>query len=205
MIAIDTLPAALIYLVSFLIVFSETGVFFLFFLPGDSLLFALGLLANEGAIRLWYVMPLLIVASIVGNILAYYLGTLARAGLEQGRWFSRVSHAHLDRARAFYDRHGMVAILLARFVPVIRTFVPFFAGIVSMNRRTFMFWTVTGGMLWISIVTSIGYFFGKEFNLQNVAFLGTGMLIAAVVATPVFIALINRFLRRSSQIATSQK
>mgnify|MGYP002364508530 FL=1 len=182
----------------------KTGVFFLFFLPGDSLLFALGLLANDGAIKLGYILPLLIIAAIIGNILAYYLGNLARAGIERGTWFRHIKQAHLERARIFYERHGMFAILFARFIPVIRTFVPFFAGIVSMDRKKFMFWTALGGVAWITIVVGAGYFLGREFNIQNIAFLGTGMVVAAVVATPIFIALINRFLR-SQHTKTNQK
>jgi membrane-associated protein len=195
MVAIETLSGTLLYLTAFFIVFSETGVFFLFFLPGDSLLFALGLLANDGAIKLGYILPLLIIAAIIGNILAYYLGNLARAGIQRGTWFRHIKQVHLDRARIFYERHGMFAILFARFIPVIRTFVPFFAGIVSMDRKKFMFWTALGGVAWITIVVGAGYFLGREFNIQNIAFLGTGMVVAAVVATPIFIALINRFLK----------
>ncbi len=195
---IESLSGVLLYLVAFLIVFSETGVFFLFFLPGDSLLFALGLLANQGAIELGYLIPLLIVAAIAGNFLGYYLGSFARGGLERGRWFSRVKSAHLDKAKLFYDKHGLLAVLFARFVPIIRTFVPFFAGIVVMKRKTFTLWTIVGGVIWISSVTLFGYFFGRQFNLENVAFLGTGMVLAAAIATPVFIAIINRYLKKKA-------
>lgn len=192
---IESLSGVLLYLVAFLIIFSETGIFFLFFLPGDSLLFALGLLANKGDVAIHILIPLLIVAAILGNFLGYFLGTLTRGGIERSRWLPKVKQEHLDKARLFYDRHGLLAILFARFIPVIRTFVPFVAGIVGMQQKRFGFWTVLGGILWIITVTGIGYFFGREFNLQNVAFLGTGMVIAAAVATPIFIALINRFLK----------
>ncbi len=196
---IESLSGTLLYLVAFLIIFSETGLFFLFFLPGDSLLFALGLLANEGAISLWYTLPLLIIASIIGNYLAYFLGNLARGGIEKGKWFSRIKPAHLIRAQMFYNKHGLLAILFARFIPVIRTFVPFFAGIVSMNRRTFSLWTIAGGIAWITTVVCLGYALGREFNLQNIAFLGTGVIVVAVIATPVCIGLISHFLKIPDQ------
>jgi len=191
----QSLSSTLLYLVSFLIVISETGIFFMFFLPGDSLLFALGLLANQGVISIWYIIPLLIIAAICGNYLGYFLGALTRGGLERGKYLPKIKPEHLQKAEIFYTKHGSIALLFARFVPILRTAVPFFAGVVGMRRRTFGAWTVIGGICWIIIVTLVGYFFGRSFNLQDVTFLGTGVIIVAAVATPVCIALINRFLK----------
>lgn len=195
---IESLSGVLLYLVAFLIIFSENGVFFLFFLPGDSLLFALGLLANKGDVSLVILIPLLIVAAILGNFLGYFLGRLTRGGIERGRLLPKVRQDYLDKAKVFYDQHGLLAILFARFIPVIRTFVPFFAGIVSMRQRVFGLWTTVGGVVWIILVTGLGFFFGREFNLQNIAFLGTGVVLTAVIATPVFLGLINTFLKKKS-------
>jgi membrane-associated protein len=191
----QNLSTTLIYVVTFLIIFSESGVFFLFFLPGDSLLFALGLLANQGAISIWYIIPLLIVAAVLGNFLGYFLGTFARGGLEQGKYVPKIKAEHLHKAELFYKKHGPLAVLFARFIPVIRTAVPFFAGVVMMRRKTFSLWSVVGGACWITAVILGSYFFGHELNLQNITFLGTGVILIAVVATPVFIALINRFIK----------
>ncbi len=193
--SIDSFSGVLLYLVSFLIIFSESGVFFLFFLPGDSLLFALGLLANQGSVDLWYLIPLLIVAAILGNFIGYFLGRVTRGGLEKGRFLPKVKAEHLERARIFYDRYGIYALLFSRFIPVLRTFVPFFAGVVMMRKQVFSFWTVISGIAWITIVTLAGYFFGKEFNLENVAYLGSFAIIAAVVATPLFIGIIKRYFK----------
>lgn len=195
---IESFSGVLLYLVAFLIIFSENGVFFLFFLPGDSLLFALGLLANKGEIELWYIIPILGIAALLGNYLGYFLGSITRKGLGTSRFLPKVKAEYLEKAKLFYDRHGILAILFARFVPVIRTFVPFFAGIVSMDKRKFSLWTWIGGVVWITTVVLAGYFFGKELNLENVAFLGTGMVIAAAVATPIFIGLINRYLKKKA-------
>ncbi len=192
---IDSFSGVLLYLVSFLIIFSESGVFFLFFLPGDSLLFALGLLANQGSVSLVYLIPILIIAAILGNFVGYFLGRLTRGGLEHGKYLPKVKQEHLDRAKIFYDKYGIYAILFARFIPIIRTFVPFFAGVVAMHKKVFSLWSIVGGIAWITIVTLAGYFFGKEFNLQSVAYVGTFAIIAAVVATPVFIGLIKRYVR----------
>jgi membrane-associated protein len=191
------LSTALIYLVTFLIVCAESGVFFLFFLPGDSLLFALGLLAHQGVIHVGYIIPLLIVAAIAGNFFGYFLGRITRGGIERGKWLPRIKASYLDKARMFYERHGVWAVFFARFVPVVRTFVPFFAGVVSMHKRRFALWTVLGGVVWITTVTLVGYFFGQQFHLENIAFLGTGVILVAAVATPVCIALINRLFKRS--------
>lgn len=139
--------------------------------------------------------PLLIVAAILGNILGYFLGTITRGGLEKGKYIPKVRTEHLKKAEIFYTRYGVFAVLFARFVPVIRTVVPFFAGVVSMNRKTYTAWSIIGGIVWITIVTLVGYFFGKGFALQNVAFLGVGAVVAAVVATPVFLVVIKRFVK----------
>lgn len=191
-----SLSSVLIYLITFLIIFAESGVFFLFFLPGDSLLFALGLLAHQGVINVWYVIPLLVVAAIAGNFFGYFLGRITRGGIDRGRWLPRVKAIHLENARIFYERHGVWALFFARFVPVVRTFVPFFAGVASMHTRRFAIWTIIGGMAWITAVVLVGYLFDQQFRLENIAFLGTGVILVAAVATPVCIALINRFFKR---------
>ncbi len=191
----QSLSSTLLYLISFFIILSESGVFFLFFLPGDSLIFALGLLANQGVLNIWYIIPLLVIAAITGNFLGYFLGTYTRGGLETGKYLPKVKPEHLHKAELFYNRHGSLALLFARFVPVVRTFVPFFAGVVSMKRKTFSVWSVIGGICWITIVTLVGYFFGRQFNLQNVSYLGLGVVLIAAIATPVCIGLINRLLK----------
>ncbi len=192
---IQSLSGPIIYIVTFLIIFSESGFFFLFFLPGDSLLFALGLLANQGQINIFYILALLVVAAILGNFVGYYLGKITRGGLERGKYLPKVKEEHLKRAEVFYQKYGIWATLFARFIPIIRTFVPFFAGIVSMNRKVFSFWTIVGGIFWVCAITLVGYFFGREFNIEKVAYLGTFVILVAAVATPVFIGLVKRYLK----------
>ncbi len=192
---ITSLSGLVLYIATFLIIFSESGLFFLFFLPGDSLLFALGLLANQGELNIWYIIPLLIIASILGNFLGYYMGQITRGGLVKGKYLPKVKEEHLKRAEIFYRKYGSYALLFARFVPILRTFVPYFAGVVKMNKKVFTFWSIIGGVFWISVITLTGYFFGKEFNIEKVAHLGTFVILVAALATPVFIALVKKYLR----------
>lgn len=188
---IESLSGILLYAVVFLIVFGESGVFFLFFLPGDSLLFALGILATRGEVNLWILIPLLVVAAIAGNFLGYWLGQVTGRGML--RRLPKVKPEHLERAKRFYDRHGILAVFFARFVPVLRTIVPYFAGVAAMRRQTFRIWSIVGGVFWISIVTLTGYFFGKEFNIANMGYLGLLVILVAAIATPIFMGLLKRF------------
>lgn len=188
---IESLSGILLYAVVFLIVFGESGVFFLFFLPGDSLLFALGILATRGEVNLWILIPLLVVAAIAGNFLGYWLGQVTGRGML--RRLPKVKPEHLERAKRFYDRHGILAVFFARFVPVLRTIVPYFAGVAAMRRQTFRIWSIVGGVFWISIVTLTGYFFGQEFNIANMGYLGLLVILVAAIATPIFMGLLKRF------------
>jgi membrane-associated protein len=190
---IESLSGVLLYLAAFLIIFGENGVFFLFFLPGDSLLFALGVLATKGTVSLWYLIPILIIAAIGGNLLGYWLGSVTGRGFVKR--LPKVKPEHLERAKRFYDTHGLLAVFLARWIPVLRTIVPYFAGVVGMRKRTFRLWSVLGGVAWISSVVLGGYFFGRELDVTNVGYLTLIVVLVAAVATPVFIGLIKRFVK----------
>jgi membrane-associated protein len=143
------------------IIFAETGLLVGFFLPGDSLLFSAGFLASSGLLNIVGLIILLCVAAIVGDALNYYLGLQAGEHVfEKGRlWF--VKHSHLMAAKAFYDKHGGKAIVLARFVPLVRTFTPFVAGVARMRYRDFVFYNVVGGIGWVTSMSLAGYFLGS--------------------------------------------
>ncbi len=140
------------------IVFVETGLFFGFFLPGDSLLVASGILGSAGQLNLVLLIPLTILAAIVGDQLSYFIGHQSGEVLADRFQFVRTN---LERASAFYARHGGKAIVLARFVPVIRTFAPAVAGAARMNYFTFVLYNITGGVLWVLSMTLTGYFLGR--------------------------------------------
>ena len=147
----------------FAAVFLESGVFFGFFLPGASMLFTAGLLASQGFFNIWTLIVLVTLAAILGDNTGYWFGNKVgiRLFLRPNSRFFR--HEHLENAKNFYDRHGAVAIMLALFVPIIRTFAPIVAGIVNMRYRVFFFYNIAGAVAWGSGVTFLGYFLGERF------------------------------------------
>ena len=153
---------AWVYALLFLIIFVETGVVVMPFLPGDSLLFVVGALAGAGLMNLGLVLPLLIAAAILGNQSNYAIGRLVGPRVfqwESSRWFNKKA---FNQAHDFYERYGGTTIVLARFMPFLRTFAPFVAGVAQMTRSKFTFFDVTGGVLWVGSLTLAGYLFGNS-------------------------------------------
>ncbi len=151
------------YIFLFAIVFAESGLFFGFFLPGDSLLLTAGLLASKELLNIWILVPLMFVAAVLGDNVGYWFG--AKTG---PRIFNRENSLLFKRknllaAKAFYDKHGGKTIILARFMPFIRTFAPIVAGAVEMAYRRFFFFNLVGGVLWGIGVTLAGYFLARLF------------------------------------------
>lgn len=143
------------------IVFAESGLFFGFFLPGDSLLFTTGFLASQGVFDITVLLITLPIAAITGDSVGYWTGERFGRRLfnrEDSFWFHK---KHLVTAHAFYEKHGGKAIVLARFLPAVRTFVPIVAGMAQMSYRKFLFWNVLGGLLWAVGLTAAGYVFGS--------------------------------------------
>jgi membrane-associated protein len=152
---------AWVYALLFLIVFVETGLVVMPFLPGDSLLFVVGTLAGAGLLSLPLVIVLLLVAAIAGDQVNYSIGRYVGPAVwkwEQTRWFNRRA---FDQAHAFYERYGGITIVLARFMPFIRTFAPFVAGVAEMDRARFTGYNVLGAVLWVVGLTVAGYLFGN--------------------------------------------
>src|SRR5574343_594778 len=150
-----------VYALLFLIVFVETGLVVMPFLPGDSLLFMVGALAGTGAMSLPVAMAVLLVAAITGDQLNYTIGRYIGPKVfqwEDSRWFNRKA---FDAAHNFYEKYGVITIVAARFMPFLRTFAPFVAGVAQMSRAKFTFYDVTGGALWVVGVTGAGLLFGN--------------------------------------------
>ncbi len=175
-----------IYAFLFVIVFLETGVVVTPFLPGDSLLFVAGTIAAAGELNVHGLVFLLITAAIAGDSLNYSIGRYLGPRVfrfDDSRFFKR---AYLDRTHAFFERHGGKAIIIARFVPIIRTYAPFVAGIGVMSYRRFLMFNVTGAVLWVALLTYAGFFFG---NLPLVRSNLTAVILGIIVlsVTPVII------------------
>lgn len=143
------------------IIFAESGLFFGFFLPGDSLLFTAGLLASQGYIDFWPLLILSAFAAIAGDSVGYAFGRKVGPKLfarEDSRFFKKT---YLERTRIFYERHGKKTIILARFVPIVRTFAPILAGVGEMHYKTFLSYNIIGGLGWTIGLLSLGYVLGK--------------------------------------------
>ncbi|MCX7192481.1 MAG: DedA family protein [Proteobacteria bacterium] len=156
-----------VYAILFAIIFAETGLVFAPFLPGDSLLFVAGALCGLGALQLYLLMPLLMLAAFSGDNTNYWTGRLIGMRLfhrVKGRFVKR---EHLDKTHAFYEKHGGKTIIFARFMPIIRTFAPFVAGIGLMQYRKFLSFSALGSIAWIGSLTLTGYFFGNIPVVKN--------------------------------------
>ncbi len=146
----------------FIAIFLESGVFFGFFLPGSSMLFTAGILASTGLFDVWILIPLMALAAALGDSAGYWFGHQVGVSFffrKDSRFFK---HEYLERAKDFYDRHGVLAVILARFVPVIRTFAPIIAGIVAMRYRLFLAYNIAGALLWAAGITFLGYYLGRK-------------------------------------------
>lgn len=155
-----------VYAILFLIIFAETGLVIAPFLPGDTLLFVAGTLCGMGALQLEWLIPLLILATFGGDNTNYWIGRTLGLRLfgRAGRFIKR---EHLEKTHLFYERHGGKTIIFARFLPIIRTFAPFVAGVGLMRYRQFVLFSALGGTLWIASLALAGYFFGNIPVVKN--------------------------------------
>ena len=148
------------YLGMFFIVFAESGLFFGFFLPGDSLLFTAGLLASQGFLNVWVLAPLLVIAAILGDSVGFWTGRRLGGWLMKQKDSFFFKKHHLLKAQRFYEKHGGKTLILARFIPAVRTFAPIVAGMANMHYQSFLSFNVIGGFFWAMGMTLLGYFLG---------------------------------------------
>lgn len=183
-----------VYALLFLIVFVETGLVVMPFLPGDSLLFVVGALAGAGAMSLPVAMTVLLVAAIAGDQVNYTIGRRIGPKVfqwENSRWFNRQA---FQAAHGFYEKHGGITIILARFMPFIRTFAPFVAGVAEMNRSTFTAYNVIGAVIWVVGLTTVGYLFGNIPIVQQ----HLSKIIWALILIPGLIAIFGAWRARQA-------
>lgn len=177
--AVITQYGPLTYVILFLIIFCETGLVATPFLPGDSLIFAAGAFAAKGYLHPAALFFLLWIAAVAGDIVNYTIGaTLGKKAFSMNVWF--LNQEHLQKTEEFYERQGKKTIIIARFMPIVRTFAPFVAGIGRMPYRSFLLYNVVGGFVWVVLFLFLGYFFG---NLPWVAHNFTLVIMAIIVIT----------------------
>lgn len=184
-------------------IFAETGLLIGFFLPGDSLLFTAGLLIATGTIgfNIWLLILLLVICAFLGNQVGYLIGTKAGPALysrEDSRFFRR---SHVETAHAFFEKYGGRALILARFVPVVRTFVPVVVGVAGMNPKRFAMFNAIGGVLWTAGITLLGYSLGDRipFVKQNLDLIFITIVVISVI--PLLIELVRGFSARGGNRA----
>ncbi|MBA4382400.1 MAG: DedA family protein [Sideroxydans sp.] len=183
-----------VYAILFVIIFAETGLVIAPFLPGDSLLFVTGALCGMGSLELEILMPLLIVAAFSGDNTNYWVGRLLGLRLLNHANQKLIKHEHLEKTHLFFDKHGGKTIIFARFLPIIRTFAPFVAGIGTMNYRSFVMFSALGSVAWIGSLTIAGYFFGNIPIIKNNL---TLMILVIIVVS--FIPAILEFIKHRRQ------
>jgi membrane-associated protein len=175
-----------IYLLLFVIVFCETGLVVMPFLPGDSLLFAAGAFAGMGKLSAWWLGVVFLLAAVLGNTVNFWVGHFLGPRLVAARGGRLIKPQHLERTHAFYERHGAKTIVITRFVPILRTIAPFVAGLGRMTYGRFMIYNVLGGALWVVVGVLAGFLFGnvpvvkQNFSLVILAIVVVSLLPAAV-------------------------
>lgn len=182
------------YLVLFVVVFAETGLVFTPFLPGDSLLFGIGAFTAQGYFNIWLITVILMFAAILGDSVNYWAGYhIGEKILARSRFVKR---EHLEKTKAFYHKHGKKTIILARFVPIVRTFAPFVAGVGKMEYATFLLYNVIGGVLWVGLFVLAGYFFGNiAFVKENFGLFIIGIIVLSFV--PMLVEMVRHWRNRN--------
>lgn len=184
-----------VYLLLFLIIFMETGFVLTPFLPGDSLLFIAGALAAAGALNVYLLFLLLSIAAILGDTINYWIGYHFGE-----KFFSKfIKKEHIERTKLFFHHHGKKTIVLARFIPIIRTFAPFIAGIGKMDYLTFLIYNVIGGIAWVAIFIFSGFYFG------NIAYIKENLtLVIAIIVIISFIPAIMEYIKHRRKTSKNE-
>lgn len=172
------------YIFLFVVIFLETGTIFFPFLPGDGLLFSAGVITASTALNIVWLVPLLILAAVLGNLSNYYVGSFFGKNLEksQNRFVQKYLMKYIIQTRHFYDKHGAKSIVIGRFFPVIRTYIPFFAGLSGFKQHVFFVYTIIGSVLWVPFFSLTGYFIGENaWVKENFMLIFLGLIIVTLM------------------------
>lgn len=187
------------YVVMFLVIFAETGLVITPFLPGDSLLFALGAFASKGHLDLTTLLVSLSIAAVLGDTVNYWIGAWLGPRIFRGETVRFLNRKHLEKAHEFFERYGGKTIILARFMPIVRTFAPFVAGMGRMTYTRFMSYNIIGGLIWIFSFTLLGYAFAKTPVVEkNFTYVILGIIVLSVLPAVVEIIRERRKLKRAA-------
>ena len=173
-----------VYVFLFAIIFAETGLivasFLMPFLPGDALIFTIGLLSQEESLNIWIVIPLLMFAAVLGDNVNYYVGKRFGDYIMNSDKDRFIKKSHIEKAKDFFDKNGKNSIIIARFVPVVRTIVPFLCGSTKVKYSTFLTFSIIGAFLWVGVIGLLGYNLGKiEWVKENLDYMIWGIIILA--------------------------
>ena len=188
------------YVILFVIVFLETGTVFFPFLPGDGLLFSAGVITASTALNIVWLVPILILAAVLGNLSNYFVGSFFGKNLEksQNRFVQKYLMKYIIQTRRFYDKHGAKSIVIGRFFPVIRTYIPFFAGLSGFKYHLFFVYTIIGSVLWVPFFSLTGYFIGENtWVKENYLVIFLGLIIVTLI--PFFYSMIKLTFTKKSE------
>jgi membrane-associated protein len=189
------------YAILFLVIFMETGFVVTPFLPGDSLLFTVGAFSARGSFNVWLIYILLFLAAIIGDTVNYWIGNKIGPRVFE-RDYRFLNRSHLEKTQAFYEKHGGKTIVLARFVPIVRTFAPFVAGVGTMEYRRFVFFNIFGAFLWTTMFIFLGYFFGNiPFVQKNFELLVVAIIVISVL--PMVVEFVRDRLHKRREIGNA--
>lgn len=173
-----------VYIILFLVIFIETGVVVFPFLPGDSLLFTAGLFARLGYMDMTFLVLLLFAAAVLGDNTNYWIGRTIGLKVTHLKFRNKnlIKQQYLDKTHSFYEKYGIKTIIMARFVPIVRTFAPFVAGVAEMNYKKFLPFDILGGFIWIFSLTFAGYFLGEiEWIRKNIELVAMGIILISIL------------------------
>lgn len=186
------------YALIFIVIFCETGLVVTPFLPGDSVLFAAGALASLGSLEIFSLFFVFYVAAVLGDTVNYAIGEKIGRGIMEKENVKFINKEYLEKAHKFYEKHGALTIVLGRFIPIIRTFVPFVAGISEMHYTTFIVYNMVGGLAWVALFLGSGYFFGNiPFIQEHFSILVIAIIIISVI--PAVVAIVKDRLEASQK------